>query len=256
MKRHINQSLKTLREQKVPASLLGELENNIREVEKLHAEVLPSLDSVLGEESSFVGKRKERTLTDIIEDTSGIPMPNQTWKGTYQVVGVGQTRAVAIHRSKVPKYGKWTDGERELLVQGLRMFGTDFSMIAAMVIRGRTQKEVYKRFLLENRNHPELIDKALHWHVNNPQHLKMGFSRVLQSLQIDIDTFDPMAPQLCREDHILPLEHYLLNPPKALGPKSSTSLSVQVHTGPPQPPSIMGQDHKIPYLESLQPPPP
>ena len=113
---------------------------------------------------------------------------------------------------------QWSEEERKALYNGLRLFGTDFSIISATILKHRSRKEVFRRFQREDKLHPDLVSKSLQWHVDNKARLQKGFSRVLKALQIDVDNFNPIEFSFHaldnRNDEIKPLEFYLLNPPQ------------------------------------------
>lgn len=107
----------------------------------------------------------------------------------------------------------WSSEERKKFYNGLRLFGTDFSMISAVVLVNRSQKEIYRRFRREDKLMPDLVTRALQWNSDHKLKIAKGFSRVLEQLKIDLPNFDPLnPPKQIREDGIKPLEYYLLSP--------------------------------------------
>ena len=157
-------------------------------------------------------------LSDIVDDvTTGQAMiSKKIICGTLAVpIDSSKNTSLALPKRKIG--GHWSDDERKALYNGLRLFGTDFSMISVTTLRARSQKEVYKRFQREDKINPELVNKALRWHLDNKSRIQKGFSRVLQALHIDVDNFNPLEysfhTQAIRNDDIKPLEFYLLNPP-------------------------------------------
>ncbi len=224
MQKEIEQTLQTLRSHNVSPDLVKELEINITQLDEIHQELtrapnLATTDPELGrrppEDLHSFGSQ---TLADIVDEVARLK-PTVSKK---IICGAGAPFDLvpAMHRSPVAAKkagGLWSDEERRIFYNGLRLFGTDFSMISAVVMPKRSQKEVYKRFQREDKLNPDLINKALKWNYDNKQRLQKGFSRVLEALQIDINTINPLENFFHghpgRFEDIKPLEFYLLNPP-------------------------------------------
>lgn len=171
------------------------------------------------------------TLADIIDDnTAGTAMSSCANKKlklkSIQIAGekeeyrgssVAKVSAgtIALNSSQ-PSSKPWSVEERKSFYNGLRMFGTDFGMISATILKNRTQKQIYKRFQKEDRLMPDLVTKALRWNSEHRHKLAVGFSKVLKHMNVDLNNFDPLEPNKrapsLNQDGIAPLEYYLLNP--------------------------------------------
>ena len=224
MQKEIEQSLQNLRSHNVSPDLVKELELNITQLNEMHKDLtrapnLATTDSELGRRSEpDISRFGSQTLADIVDEVASAK-PTVS-KKIICGAGVPFDLVPAKHRSPVAIRkvgGMWSDDERRAFYNGLRLFGTDFSMISATVLQKRSQKEVYKRFQREDKLNPDLINKALRWNYDNKQRLQKGFSRVLEALQIDINNFNPLEnffhSHPDRLEDIKPLEFYLLNPP-------------------------------------------
>lgn len=223
MQKEIEQSIQNLRNQNVPHDLVKELEQNIQMLNQMHEDLTrapkpATTPTELGRRSPEDQTRhNSQTLADIIDEETDQRLPRKkiVIQGTVpqDLVPSKQRSPAAIRRVG----GQWSDEERKAFYNGLRLFGTDFSMISATVLQRRTQKEVYKRFQREDKMNPDMINKALRWNYDNKSRLQKGFSRVLEALQIDIENCNPLEDffhnQLDRIEDIKPLEFYLLNPP-------------------------------------------
>jgi hypothetical protein len=215
MKKEIELSISAMRKNNVSEELLSELHDNLAMVDKMHQQLMDeSGHSDLKKRDAQEPAR--RTLLEIIEDThSGVALPHKKLAitGGHSDVKTPRVTTVAVIDSK----GKWDNDERMALYNGLRIFGTDFSMIAAIMGKNRTQREVFKRFQREDKINPELVSKALKWHLENKDKIQNRFSVVLNNMNIDLDVFDPLDYScfkgIPRLDSIQPLEFYLLNPP-------------------------------------------
>lgn len=222
MQKEIERSLNNLRSNNVSHDIVKELAQNIQLLEQMHSEVTraPNLATTpgdLGKRSKPEDAKLPQTLADIVDDvTSGQAMASKKIICDTLAIPVDASmHSLALPRKKAG--GLWDDDERKALYNGLRLFGTDFSMISATTLRARSQKEVYKRFQREDKKHPDLVNKALRWHLENKTRIQKGFSRVLHALNIDVENFNPLEysfhTQAIRNDDIKPLEFYLLNPP-------------------------------------------
>ncbi|RMD44408.1 hypothetical protein DV735_g663, partial [Chaetothyriales sp. CBS 134920] len=59
------------------------------------------------------------------------------------------------------KVVRWDDDSTDLFYKGLRMFGTDFEMIANLLFPGKTRKEIKDKFVREERkNHARVIENT------------------------------------------------------------------------------------------------
>ncbi|RMZ82752.1 hypothetical protein DV738_g1540, partial [Chaetothyriales sp. CBS 135597] len=59
------------------------------------------------------------------------------------------------------KVVRWDDDSTDLFYKGLRMFGTDFEMIANILFPGKTRKEIKDKFVREERkNHARVIENT------------------------------------------------------------------------------------------------
>lgn len=227
MQKEVERSLNNLRSHNVSPDLVKELAQNIELLDQMHAEVTraPNLATALpgdlqkrSEPSNSGVKPAKQTLADIVDDVaSGQAMVSKKIICGSLAVSLDASKHTSLVPAKRKGSHVWDDDERKALYNGLRLFGTDFSMISATILRARSQKEVYKRFQREDKLNPELVNKALRWHLDNKARIQKGFSRVLHALQIDVENFDPLeytfhAPAP-RTDDIKPLEFYLLNPP-------------------------------------------
>jgi hypothetical protein len=227
MKKDIERSLSNLRSHNVSPDLVKELAQNIELLDQMHAEVTrdPNLATTSPSDlrkrpgpEFHESKSPNQTLADIVDDaSSGLAMVSKKIICGSLAVSLDTSKHSSLVLSRKGGNHMWADDERKALYNGLRLFGTDFSMISAMILRARSQKEVYKRFQREDKLNPELVNKALRWHLDNKSRIQKGFSRVLHALQIDVENFDPLEyslhQQLPRTDDIKPLEFYLLNPP-------------------------------------------
>lgn len=224
MQKEIEQSLQNLRSHNVSPDLVKELELNFTQLEDMHKDLtrapnLATTDPELGRRSATdLHSFGSQTLADIVDEVTSLK-PTVSKK---IICGAGAPFDLvpAMHRSPAAAKkggGLWSDEERRVFYNGLRLFGTDFSMISAVVMPKRSQKEVYKRFQREDKQNPDLINKALRWNIDNKQRLQKGFSRVLEALQIDVNQINPLEnffhSQPDRFEDIKPLEFYLLNPP-------------------------------------------
>lgn len=223
MQKEIERSLNNLRTHNVSHDIVKELAENIQLLDQMHNEVtrapnLATTPSDLVKRSKPEDARPQQTLADIVDDvTSGQAMASKKIVCGALAVPVDASKHSSLMLPKKKAGGLWSDDERKALYNGLRLFGTDFSMISATTLRARSQKEVYKRFQREDKISPELVNKALRWHLDNKSRIQKGFSRVLHALHIDVDNFDPLEHSFhthaIRNDDIKPLEFYLLNPP-------------------------------------------
>lgn len=227
IQKEVERSLSNLRSHNVSPDLVKELAQNIELLDQMHAEVTraPNLATTLpsdlhkrSEPATLECKAAKQTLADIVDDvSSGQAMVSKKIICGSLAVSLDASKHTSLVLAKKGGSHLWTDDERKALYNGLRIFGTDFSMISATILRARSQKEVYKRFQREDKINPELVNKALRWHLENKSRIQKGFSRVLHALQIDVENFDPLEYTLHmqppRTDDIKPLEFYLLNPP-------------------------------------------
>jgi hypothetical protein len=227
IQKEVERSLSNLRSHNVSPDLVKELAQNIELLDQMHAEVTraPNLATTppgdlnkRSELDCLDFKSPQQTLADIVDDVaSGQAMVSKKIVCGSLAVSLDASKNKSLVLAKKGGSHTWADDERKALYNGLRLFGTDFSMISATILRARSQKEVYKRFQREDKLNPELVNKALRWHLDNKARIQKGFSRVLQALHIDVENFDPLEyslhSQSIRTDDIKPLEFYLLNPP-------------------------------------------
>jgi len=222
MQKEIERSLNNLRCHNVSHDIVKELAQNIQLLDQMHTEVtrapnLATTPTDLAKRPRPEEAKSNQTLADIVDDvTSGQAMASKKIICDTLAIPVEASKnSLALPKKKVGSL--WDDDERKALYNGLRLFGTDFSMISATTLRARSQKEVYKRFQREDKINPDLVNKALRWHIENKSRIQKGFSRVLHALNIDVDNFNPLEhsfhTQAIRNDDIKPLEFYLLNPP-------------------------------------------
>lgn len=231
------------KEKTSPASIIiDELQTNMKRLELMMNKKI-STDTPVSC-SPLLAKRDQPlpTLADIINDQNqGSPMsqnaqedlcakklkvcsstitnqmnliPNQMAPSASKLVK-RTSRTLSLPRSQNTKNKRiWSKEERKMFYNGLRLFGTDFSMISALVLKHRSQKEVYRRFRREDKVMPDLVTRALQWNSDHKLKLAKGFSRVLKELNVDIPNFNPLEPPKThtREDGIKPLEYYLLSP--------------------------------------------
>lgn len=216
-----------MRKRGICDDLVNELESNLIDIDKMHNAALhidstiPDLcdmhtDSNGNRTHGLLRKRDpcSRTIADIIEDSdSGVPMTPAAKRKLGPNREVIQTSSRLARRSPQTAPKIWSAEERKLLYDGLRMFGTDFSMISTFVLKNRSRTECYKRFQREDRLKPELITKALQWNSDHRLKLASRFSLALKAMNVDLATFDPLNPPevSSRDDGIKPLEFYLLD---------------------------------------------
>ncbi|KFA80185.1 hypothetical protein S40288_07313 [Stachybotrys chartarum IBT 40288] len=80
------------------------------------------------------------------------------------------TSSSFMNTSKLRGPNIWTDEETELFYHGLRMFGTDFEMIARM-FRGKQRRNVKLKYNREERHCPERIDAVFNGEKTTPINL-------------------------------------------------------------------------------------
>ena len=87
-------------------------------------------------------------------------------EGETSLMG-GSHRAAYSKRGEVPKrVERWSHEETTRFYQGLRVFGTDFTLLAGLFKKdGRDRRQVKAKYKKEERDHPELIDLALSSHL-------------------------------------------------------------------------------------------
>ena len=204
MNNEIDGALQRLAAKGVAHNLLAELESNAKALEELHEQ------TTLGHKPSL-DKRSLETLGDLVDVNSRVSKP--------RAAGAAQKSAL-VPLLKKPVRSQWPEADRRALANGLRLFGTDFSMIGATVLKHRSYKEIYKRFQREDKLCPEAVNACLQWHLSNKPKLKTAFGSILHAFHIDVERFDPLTltrgMSYGRTDGILPLEYYLLNPPEIL----------------------------------------
>eukprot|EP00178_Gracilaria_changii_P003806 TRINITY_DN1574_c0_g1_i3.p1 TRINITY_DN1574_c0_g1~~TRINITY_DN1574_c0_g1_i3.p1 ORF type:complete len:241 (+),score=24.98 TRINITY_DN1574_c0_g1_i3:5-727(+) len=218
-----------------PVSLIDELQSNMKLVEQTmtkpthitHPNPRPQEKSQC---SPLLAKRDYPTLAQIVDDQArGLPMSEEAQGDLVakklKVAAQPSSSSLALRREpcsgrvlarlQEPRAKRvWSVEERKKFFNGLRLFGTDFSMIQALILPHRSQKEIYKRFRREDKINSGLVTRSLHWNSNHKVKISAGFSRVLKELRVDLKSFDPLEPPKpkVREDGIKPLEYYLLNP--------------------------------------------
>ena len=223
MQKEVQRTLHTLKSHQVSPELVKELETNILLLDQMHTEVMrdqnhmPSYDDLGKRAFQDSYPSSTQTLADIIDDAySGSAMISKKIISNSLALPARTSKNGTLMQRKKGGH-QWSDEDRKALFNGMRLFGTDFSMISATTLAHKSQKEVLKRFQREDRINPDLVIKSLQWNMENKNKLQKGFSRVLKALNIDVDNFDPLNFSLNppdRDDDIKPLEYYLLNLPQ------------------------------------------
>lgn len=221
-----------LQKKNISDDLISELQSNLVDLDHFHQSALSTMDrqppfkpvATLSESNRThdllrTRDSSSRTLAEIIDAASeGTPMSKpalQRLGDSTKKKSASHSRKICSRRTTNGNRSHWGVEDRKKLYNGLRLFGTDFSMISAVVLKNRTRKQVYKRFQREDRLKPELVTKALQWNSDNKGKLSAGFGRILKALNINMTTFNLLDPGTSgggREDGIMPLEYYLTNP--------------------------------------------
>ena len=84
----------------------------------------------------------------------------------------GSHRLAYSKRGVLPRrVERWSCEETARFFQGLRVFGTDFTLLAGLFARdGRDRRQLKAKYKKEEREHPELIDLALRSHLPLTEH--------------------------------------------------------------------------------------
>lgn len=95
----------------------------------------------------------------------------------------GNKSVITSHSFKSRTYSqKWTISETKLFFRALGLFGTDFSMITLM-FQGRTRSQIINKFHKEEKEHADLIEKALMSHKKCDSKLLTRYNEFLQNAQ-------------------------------------------------------------------------
>merc|ERR1712004_67836 len=96
-------------------------------------------------------------------------------------------RQNAVKRLQLrPKHvckNKFTDVEVKLFYRGIRMFGTDISMIHHMYLHHKSHKQVYRFFKRENEKNKEKIDMAILWNRKNRYVISSKIKEMFEEFQ-------------------------------------------------------------------------
>ena len=81
----------------------------------------------------------------------------------------------------------WTVDDVESLYTGLKLFGTDFSMISFMILQNKTQKDILNRFKKEDKKNQIYIDEALEYNRANRYILSERIGRIMSENQLEFN---------------------------------------------------------------------
>jgi len=110
------------------------------------------------------------------------------------VAGEASTRITSLTYSKRKSVKRWTEEETRIFYMALRQCGQDFTMIAEF-FPTRDRRQISRKYKKEEKEHTELVDRALNPHATLPLEMKAFNSELLEKYNKEEDRLQELGEE-------------------------------------------------------------